>query len=362
MHNLNNACYDPATMAKSHRFSHIYVEQRIKNLPRTREILSHFPKAQIILIEHYKDVFCRRGQDYVRQHDSQALILAEKTEHFLYEAAPVCQDFGNANFYYCSTMMNCVFDCDYCYLKGMYPSGHLVVFVNLEDYFDAIRRELQTRNLYVCVSYDADLLALEGVFGYGKLWAEFAAAQPGLQIEIRTKSGNCNMWAGLLVSPRVIYAFTMSPQRVITESEHGTASAAMRLECAITGLQKGHPVRLCFDPMLYVPDWQQAYSALLKQADERLSDLDGDWNLLQDVSVGSFRISQDYLKKLRKCKPGAAVIQFPFENVGGVYQYPRKLAVQMETWLVQELEKRLPMEKIYRDFRSAESCGRNEKK
>ena len=52
---------------------------------------------------------------------------------FFYEGAPVCQDFGNTNFYYCSTMMNCIYDCSYCYLKGMYPSGHMVLFVNIED-------------------------------------------------------------------------------------------------------------------------------------------------------------------------------------------------------------------------------------
>lgn len=351
MHSLKDECYEERTGTTARRFSHIYVEHRVQNLPRTREILAHFPRAQVILIDHYKDVFCRRGQDYVRQHESQALILAEKTEHFLYEAAPVCQDFGNPNFYYCSTMMNCVFDCDYCYLKGMYPSGHLVVFVNLEDYFADIRRELQNRRLYVCVSYDADLLALEGVCGYGKRWAEFAAAQPGLKIEIRTKSGRKAMWEDLSVSSQVIYAFTLSPQRVITESEHGTAPARMRLECAIAGLQKGHPIRLCFDPMLYVPDWQQAYGELLSQTDTMLKAAGLTWEQFQDVSVGSFRISQDYLKKLRKCKPQAAVVQFPFENVGGFYQYPPQLLEEMETWLVKELEKRLPAEKIYRDFR-----------
>ena len=354
MHSLKDECCDQGITSDSHRFSHIYVEHRVQNLPGTREILAHFPKARVILIDHYKDVFCRRGQDYVRQHAGQAMILAEKTEHFLYEASTVCQDFGNANFYYCSTMMNCVFDCDYCYLKGMYPSGHLVVFVNLEDYFDAIRGELQKRNLYVCVSYDADLLALEGVCGYGKRWAEFAKTQPGLRIEIRTKSGNKSMWENLPVSPRVIYAFTLSPQQVIMESEHGTAPAAMRLDCAIAGLQKGHPIRLCFDPMLYVPDWQQAYKELLVQADQSFQKAGAKWELLQDVSVGSFRISQDYLKKLRKSKPCAAVVQFPFENVGGVYQYPRHLLEKMETWLIKELEMRLPTEKIYRDFRSAE--------
>ena len=95
-------------------FSHIYVEERILSHPRTQKILAHFPNAQVISIEHYKDVFCRRGQQYVQQHQAQNLILAKKEDHFIYEGAKPCQDFGNDHFYYCSTMMNCMFDCSYC--------------------------------------------------------------------------------------------------------------------------------------------------------------------------------------------------------------------------------------------------------
>ena len=151
MKNLEHVCYNT-------RFSHIYVERRIRNHPRTEQILLRFPQAQIVEIEHYKDVFNRHGQDCVRQHQAQALILAEKTDHFFYEGAPVCQDFGNTNFYYCSTMMNCIYDCSYCYLKGMYPSGHMVLFVNIEDYLEELDHILKTQNMYVCISYDADLL------------------------------------------------------------------------------------------------------------------------------------------------------------------------------------------------------------
>ena len=58
-------------------------------------------------------------------------------------------------------MMNCVFDCEYCYLKGMYPSGNVVLFVNLDDIFDEVYKLLQKHPVYLCVSYDTDLLAVE---------------------------------------------------------------------------------------------------------------------------------------------------------------------------------------------------------
>ena len=143
--------------------SHIYVEKAAMEYPRTNQILSHFKDAKIIEIDHYKDVFCRRGQKYTLQHKSQNLILAVKTGTLVYPGAPVCQSFGSEHFYYASCIMNCIYDCEYCYLKGMYPSGNLVVFVNLEDIFDEVKTLLKKHPVYLCVSYDTDLGALASV-------------------------------------------------------------------------------------------------------------------------------------------------------------------------------------------------------
>ena len=318
-------------MCYNTRFSHIYVERCIRNHPRTEQILLRFPQAQIVEIEHYKDVFNRHGQDCVRQHQAQALILAEKTDHFFYEGAPVCQDFGNTNFYYCSTMMNCIYDCSYCYLKGMYPSGHMVLFVNIEDYLEELDHILKTQNMYVCISYDADLLAMEAVTGYVRLWSAYAAKHENLKLEIRTKCAGHAMW-DLPCLSNVIYAFTLSPQKMIDAFEKETPSAFARIVCAAEGLKKGFPVRLCFDPMLYLPSWKTDYLQLLSQIDRIFGDrmLHDGWEKLVDVSVGTFRISQEYMKKLRRVEPFAPAVQYPYVNCNGVYQYPPELLKKME--------------------------------
>ena len=50
------------TNGYNHAFSHIYVERGVREHPRTKQILSRFPEAQVIEIAHYKDVFNRRRQ------------------------------------------------------------------------------------------------------------------------------------------------------------------------------------------------------------------------------------------------------------------------------------------------------------
>lgn len=335
------------TNGYNHAFSHIYVEQEVRKHPRTKQILSRFPDAQVIEIAHYKDVFNRRRQQYEAQHRSQSLILAAKTDHFFYEGAKPCQNFGYDNFYYCSTMMNCIYDCSYCYLKGMYPSGNLVVFVNLEDYFAELDVLLQKQSMYVCVSYDADLLALESWVGYASAWAEYAGKHPNLKIEIRTKSARQAMWDELPLLSNVVYAFTVSPQKMIAASEKNTPSARARIECAAEGIRRGFLVRLCFDPMLYLPGWEVLYTELFTQIDEAFESRNCNWKMLDAVSVGGFRISKEYMKKIRRVEKESPVVQFPYVNVGGVYQYPLELLARMEGCVMRELVKRMPSERIF---------------
>jgi DNA repair photolyase len=121
---------------------------------------------------------------------------------------------------------------------------------------------LEKHPVYLCISYDTDLLAAEGLTGYAREWADFAASHPDLTIEIRTKSAHRQIWDNLPALPGLIYAFTISPQPVIERFEHGTPDLENRLESAAAAMRCEHPVRLCFDPILYLPDWQTHYQEM----------------------------------------------------------------------------------------------------
>ena len=339
MKSLRNDYYNPF-------FSHIYVEKAIAGHTRTKRILKRFPHANIIFIDHYKDVFCRKRQDFILQQRAQNLILGARHGNLIYEGAPVCQSFGNENFYYTSCIMNCIYDCEYCYLKGMYPSGNMVVFVNLEDFFDEIKAYLRKHSMYLCISYDTDMLAMEQVTGYTAEWISFAQTQANsvnpLKIEIRTKSADNLFWQKHSPIPGIIYAITLSPQAVIDAYEHRTPSLCQRLASARQAIQMGFSVRLCFDPMIYCRNWEQHYGDMLRQVFAEI-----DMDKTSDVSVGTFRVSQDYLKIMRKNQPCSAVVQFPYQNDGGVYHYSQELTKRMEGFLTDRLKEKMPEKKIF---------------
>ena len=332
-------------------FQHIYVEKAILQSPDVERVLRKFPKAKVIPIKHYKDVFNRKKQGRLAQSLSRKLILAKKEGQRLYDGAVVCQDFSESHFCYTSLLMNCPFHCAYCYLQGMYPSSNLVMFLNLEDYFSDCKKWIAEKgSLYLCISYDSDLLAMEGVYPYVEEFARFLNQENALRIEVRTKAGGEGLWRKMQKLPlslegrkRMIFAFTLSPEEIIEEAEEGSARLSSRIFAIQKALEEGYLVRLCFDPMIYHPRWKELYSDLLQEVFEKIP-----MEQIHDCSVGSFRISESYLKAMGKALPNSPHTQFPYENTGGYYHYPKELMEEMEGFLYSRLQEKLPKEKIFR--------------
>lgn len=323
-------------------FSHIYVEEKVMDNELTRKILSRYAKSSVIPIAHYKDVFNRPNQSFLLQKAVPSLILARNTGASVFQGAPVCQDFGYDHFYYTSCARNCIFDCEYCYLRGMYGSGNVVIFVNLEDIFSEVEELLKSHPVYLCVSFDTDLIALENLTGFVSRWAEFTRSHEDLTIEIRTKSFRKDIYGKIAPCDRVIFAYTLSPQEIIEKYEKRTASLADRLGAAACAMEKGFPVRLCFDPLIYVQSGKDLYTSMFEEVQRNI-----DVHRLKDVSVGSFRISSEYIKKIRKDFPTSSICQFPYENHEGYMEYPERIRSEMENHLMALLQTWIPREKIF---------------
>ncbi len=183
-------------------FSHLYIEKAAEKYPLTETLLRRFPKAERVTINNYKNVFARPGQHFQNQKRGMKLILAVKKSNLIYPGSSNAQDFGYPNFHYNALILNCIYNCDYCYLQGMYPSANIVVFVNLEDFFSATDDAIDQRAhpdtpLYLAISYDTDLLAFESFVPYCHEWISYSEKKDNLLVEIRTKSANYRAFSDL---------------------------------------------------------------------------------------------------------------------------------------------------------------------
>ena len=88
MNDITNKPFEDITHSA---FKHIYVEKEILDNDRAQSIIAHFPDSKVIVIDHYKDVFNRKRQDFRVQSKSRSLILAKNTGNLIFEGRKCAQ-------------------------------------------------------------------------------------------------------------------------------------------------------------------------------------------------------------------------------------------------------------------------------
>lgn len=68
---------------------------------------------------------------------------------------------------------------------------------------------------------------------------------------------------------------------------------------------------------------------------------------VEAASIGSFRISNSYLKNMRKIDRASKIVNFPFCNVDGYYQYQPALQKQMENFVHEKLCEHIDEKKVF---------------
>ena len=286
-------------------FSHIYIESKAQSFNLTEKCIRNFPKAKIIEISDYKSIFNRPRQDFQTQKQSMKLILAIKKPPYIYKATDILQDGGYKNFYYNTPMLNCLYNCSYCFLQGMYSSANIVVFVNEIDMQDAVKNEIVKRvhkdqPLMLSISYNTDLMAFENILPITKNWIQFAKLNLDLNLEIRTKSSLYHSIKDIEPSDQIVLAWTLSPDKVVRKYELNTSPLSKRISAIKSALKDGWKVRLCFDPILYYNNWENDYLELFNKVKSSLN-----LDQVLDITVGTFRMSNDYFNRIRKSKPNS---------------------------------------------------------
>lgn len=323
-------------------FSTIYVEERALEYPITRQLLERYADCPVIAIRHYKDVFNRPGQHFAVQKQNQSLILAVKERQFLYEGPEVCQNFGHPNFYYTSFLLNCVFDCEYCYLQGMYPSANIVAFVNVEDFQKAMKEVLPEKQAFLAVSYDTDLIAFHSIVPYLDYFYGFFRQNQGLLVEIRTKSANQSFYREHEPLENIIIAFTLTPDEVIEKYERHTPKLQARIKAVNTAIARGFKVRLCFDPIFIDPEIDHVYEPFYRHVFAQI-----DPGGIMDIGYGFFRMSGDFFKRIEKIRSRSLLYAEDYCMDKGVLSYPLSERERIQREHMDILSDYISKEKIF---------------
>lgn len=307
-------------------FSTIYIEDEVRRHPRVERLCRRFPQADIVACRRYGEVFNRKAQNFRLQKQKPALILAGKHDRFVLPA-PDGYGIGAGHNYYFSHMLNCIYDCRYCFLQGMYRSAHVVLFVNYEDFEPAIEKKIAAhpdQEVHFFSGYDCDSLALEPVTAFVDFILPIFKNQPGALLELRTKSTQIRSLLNVEPPDNCIVAFSFTPGNIAAALEHKAPALERRL-AALRQLQKaGWKTGLRFDPLIYEQHYRDSYRRLFEAVFDGL-----EVNRLHSVSLGHFRLPRDYYKTLRRLYPDEKLFASPLEDDAGIISYKKTIAEEM---------------------------------
>ena len=303
----------------------IYIEDQVRDYEITKDILLRFSGLPSITVRHYKDVFNRPHQNQSWQKMQPALILAKKEKPFFYEGPDICQNFGCSRFYYTSVFLNCRFDCEYCYLQGMYPSSDIVIFVNCDDFAKSLYHLLDEANdekVFIAASYDTDLLSFQDTYPYlnyfHSLINHFSKPigkqstfhiDEKLIFEVRTKSAGTRFFRENAPLSSFVFAFSIAPQEIIDLYEKRTPSLNARLAAIRSAQDNGHPVRICFDPVFIHDNLLTYYEPFFLQV---FSEINPD--MIIDISYGFFRMNKEFFDRIAKKRTTSALFLEEFKK------------------------------------------------
>lgn len=322
----------------------IYIEENIQQHPRVQEILARFPTSRNIICGRYGEVFNPKAQNFRLQKLKPSLILAEKYKNFALET-PKDYGIGADRNYYFSHMLNCLYDCRYCFLQGMYQSANYVLFVNYEDFQDEIRQicnDHPTEDIHFFSGYDCDSLALEPVTGFAEQFLPFFAALPNAWLELRTKSTQIRNLSNREPLPRCIVAFSLSPAEIAIKVEDKAPPLERRLAAIEKLQQQGWLIGLRFDPIIYQTGYQQQYQKLFEQVFALI-----DLKQLHSVSLGVFRLPESYYKKIHKLYPDELLFASPLQQQEGMISYQKDLEQEMMQDCAKQLLNYIPASKFF---------------
>jgi len=304
----------------------LYIERAVADNERVKSILTRFPDANRIYCDCYSEIFNRKGQNFRLQKQRSALILAKKFKNQVLPA-PKAYGLGAKHNYYFSHMLNCVYDCRYCFLQGMHRSAHYVLFVNYQDFSDQLQariRQHAQEPVHFFSGYTCDSLAFEPVTGFTGHFLPLFQSHRNALLELRTKSTQIGGLLNIEPIDNVIVAFSLTPAEIARALEHKAPSLEKRLGAMLKLQNAGWNIGLRFDPLIYDVHFKDRYKQLFDTVFNKINP-----QRLHSVSLGGFRLPKGYFQTLQKLYPDELLLASPLEENNGMIGYQRQLETEM---------------------------------
>ena len=325
-------------------FSRIYYEKEALQYDRVQHLLKKYKNIEQIECHHYGEIFNLKNQNFRTQKENiPSLIIAVKKGK---KVLPTPEGFGigGSQNYYFSHMQNCLYDCRYCFLQGMYNSANYVWFANYEDFFAELTEANSTdeKQKYFFSGYDCDSLVFESVTNFVAEFFPFFQKNKNAIFELRTKSVNIKALLDRKPIENLIIAFSFTPEEISKKTEHKTPPIRSRIKALQNLAKQGWKVGIRLDPLIYKEDYQVFYQNLLTDI---FTDLER--KNIHSISIGPLRFPKKMHEKIQKLYPEENLLTEDLEQRGNMISYGEDKEKEMQIFIRNELKRHVEDKLIF---------------
>ena len=329
----------------------IFVEHSVSESTITQNVLRRLPEIPVKHIASTENLLKESQQwNPTIPVAKRSLILTRQKGNF-FKACPAGQiKTGTSNvccnYFVVNYASNCHMECSYCYLQSYLNFPHMVVYANSDDLLselELILNQQPEKHLRIGTGELADSLALDHLTSYSIPLVEFFAQQEKGILEFKTKSNCVENILSLDHQSKTVVSWSISPQTIQQKEEHKTATLNERLTAAEQCVKAGYPIAFHLDPLIFYPNWETDYSALIQEIFDRIPAKSIPW-----ISIGSLRVTPQ-LKEIMRQRFGKSFLPLgelvPCED--GKLRYFKPIRVLMFQKVFNWILARAPRTTVY---------------
>ena len=301
----------------------LFIEESVFHTEMANRVRTQFPESNVEKIKTYKEHVGNRRfgiEDYNRRLENFYLV---REEYDFFKKCPCSSKSVFCGYFVVNLGSGCPYECSYCVLQDYINSPGIILPANIEDFFAAFRS--LGRNIRCGSCELTDSLVFDHITGYSPQIVDFFRSYPKTMYELKTKSDNVGLLTSVPGARNIIVSWSLNPQKIVETVEHFTAPLAQRLEAAQRCVACGYRVAFHFDPVIYYPEWEADYEALVDMTFQAVDAEKVAW-----ISLGTLRMTPRLKKIMENRFPDNTLLDEEF-FVGhdGKLRYPKNVRISM---------------------------------
>ncbi len=227
--------------------------------------------------------------------------------------------------------MGCSFGCSYCTIQTFYPE-QAEIAADLAGRLRGIELDPELF-FHIGTGQSSDSLVWGNRNGILDSLCDFAGRHPNVLLELKTKSDNVSYLLEREVPENLVCSWSLNPETVICNEEHGTASLDRRLAAARAVADCGRRVAFHFHPMVHYHGWRAEYGELAARLVAEFS-----VGEVAFLSLGSMTFIRPVVREIRKRGGETKVLQMPMVgDPHGKLTYPDAIKLELYRAVHQKL-------------------------